>query len=327
MLALILNLYRIKFIKPGITFQLITSLLKFYYRISRKKNNTDFNRFIRANKLPNSIRFEKSIEKLSIELIIVASRKDFDVINKTLKVTLSKLSNFNSINISIIVPRADLELAKNISLALDHKVLIVDEYQILDSDFLNSLKKIFSSRATWVYQQALKLNALSKSESNYAMILDADTVILNSRTWLYSNKKLMLTPSDEYVMEYYNFLKCINECCDITATYGNVNEKPKYCKTHKLDDMIDLTHKKCKHDGCLIRPSYNFEEESIIIKRNQYQIIDANNPSIILEHFGEKIEVIGKIGSKKSSHTKKGDPYTFLNFGAYFNESMTSGII
>lgn len=68
----------------------------------------------------------------------------------------------------------------------------------------------------------------------------------------------------------------------------------------------------------------NFEEESIIIKRNQYQIIDANKPSIILEHFGEKIEVIGKIGSKKSSHTKKGDPFTFLNFGAaYPNHTFT----
>jgi hypothetical protein len=210
MLALILNLYRIKFIKPGVTFQLIISLLKVYYQISRKKNGIDFNRFIRANKLPNSIRFEQSMEKLSIELIIVSSRKDFDVISKTLKVTLSKLSNFNSINISIIVPRADLELAKDISLKFNHKVSIVDEYQILDSDFLNSLKSIFSSRATWVYQQALKLNALSRSEENYAMILDADTVILNSRTWLFSDKKLVLTPSDEYNMEYYNFLKCIS---------------------------------------------------------------------------------------------------------------------
>lgn len=209
MLAFILNIYRIKFIKPGITFQLIISLLKVYYWINGKTNSIDFNRFIRANNLPNYIRFEKSMEKVNIELIIVASRKDFDVINKTLDVTLDKLSNFNSIDISIIVPRADLELAKNISLRSDHNVSIVDEYQILGVDFLNSLKKIFPLRGTWVYQQALKLNALSKSGSNYAMILDADTVILNSRTWLFSDEKLMLTPSDEYNLEYYNFLKCI----------------------------------------------------------------------------------------------------------------------
>lgn len=210
MLAFILNVFRIKFIKPGIIFKLIISLLKVYYRISRKKNSVDFNRFIKANNLPNSIKFEKSMENLSIDLIIVASRKDFDVIDKTLAITLSNLSNFDTVQISIIVPELDLELAKNISLKSDHKVSIVEEFQILDVDFLNNLKKIFSARATWVYQQALKLNALSRSTSNYAMILDADTVILNSRTWLFPDKKLMLTPSDEYNDEYYNFLKCIN---------------------------------------------------------------------------------------------------------------------
>jgi hypothetical protein len=229
MLALILDIYRIKFIKPGITFQFIITLLKVYYRISRKINSIDFDRFIRANRLPNSIRFDKSMEKLNLELIIVASRKDFDVINKTLDVTLSKLLDFNIIDISIIVPRADFELAKSISLKSDHKVSIVDEYKILDVDFLNSLKKTFPSRGTWVYQQALKLNALSKSGSNYAMILDADTVILNSRTWLFSEKKLMLSPSDEYNMEYYNFLNCIG--------VGELHPKFTFVSHHMFYDV------------------------------------------------------------------------------------------
>mgnify|MGYP006890085252 CR=1 FL=1 len=32
----------------------------------------------------------------------------------------------------------------------------------------------------------------------------------------------------------------------VTRNYEN-EKKGIYCTTHKLDDMIDLTHKKCKH--------------------------------------------------------------------------------
>lgn len=54
---------------------------------------------------------------------------------------------------------------------------------------------------------------------------------------------------------------------------------------------------------------------TISINRSQYLILDASKVGSILEHFGEKIEVVGKIGAIKSSTTKYDDPYTFLNFG------------
>jgi hypothetical protein len=53
---------------------------------------------------------------------------------------------------------------------------------------------------------------------------------------------------------------------------------------------------------------------TINITRSQYEIIDSKKSGSILEHFGEKIEVVGKISAIKSSKTKYGDPYTFLNF-------------
>ncbi len=58
----------------------------------------------------------------------------------------------------------------------------------------------------------------------------------------------------------------------------------------------------------------NTAEGTIIISRSQYLIFDASNKGSILEHFGEKIEVVGKISGIKSSITKFGDPYLFLNF-------------
>lgn len=53
---------------------------------------------------------------------------------------------------------------------------------------------------------------------------------------------------------------------------------------------------------------------TIRITRSQYEIIDGNKSGSILEHFGEKIEVVGKICAIKSAKTKYDDPYTFLNF-------------
>lgn len=62
----------------------------------------------------------------------------------------------------------------------------------------------------------------------------------------------------------------------------------------------------------------------IAINRSQYLIFDASKSGSILEHFGEKIEVVGKIGAIRSSTTQYGDPYTFLNFGgAYPNHTFT----
>jgi hypothetical protein len=63
---------------------------------------------------------------------------------------------------------------------------------------------------------------------------------------------------------------------------------------------------------------------TISINRSQYLILDASKVGSILEHFGEKIEVVGKIGAYKSSTTKYGNPYTFLNFGgAWPNHTFT----
>jgi hypothetical protein len=63
---------------------------------------------------------------------------------------------------------------------------------------------------------------------------------------------------------------------------------------------------------------------TISINRRQYIILEASESGRILEHFGEKIEVVGKIVAIKSSITKYGDPYTFLNFGgAWPNHTFT----
>lgn len=62
---------------------------------------------------------------------------------------------------------------------------------------------------------------------------------------------------------------------------------------------------------------------TIAITRSQYEILDGKRSGSILEHFGEKIEVVGRIDAVKSNTTKYGDPYTFLNFGVWPAQTFT----
>ena len=62
---------------------------------------------------------------------------------------------------------------------------------------------------------------------------------------------------------------------------------------------------------------------TISITRSQYEIIDASKKGSLLEHFGEKIEVVGRISGKHLGSTYNGSPYMFLNFGAYPSQTFT----
>jgi tRNA A-37 threonylcarbamoyl transferase component Bud32 len=62
---------------------------------------------------------------------------------------------------------------------------------------------------------------------------------------------------------------------------------------------------------------------TIAITRSQYKIIDATKKESLLEHFGEKIEVVGKISKKRSGSTIFRTPFMFLNFGLYPHQTFT----
>jgi len=62
---------------------------------------------------------------------------------------------------------------------------------------------------------------------------------------------------------------------------------------------------------------------TITINRSQYLVLNAADSERILAHKGEKIEVIGKVSAIRSSYTKMGNPYAFLNFGLYPRQTFT----
>jgi len=51
--------------------------------------------------------------------------------------------------------------------------------------------------------------------------------------------------------------------------------------------------------------------------RSQYVVLDASKAGSLKEHIGERVEVIGLITQARRGYTKFGQPYVFLNFGFY----------
>lgn len=61
----------------------------------------------------------------------------------------------------------------------------------------------------------------------------------------------------------------------------------------------------------------------IAVKSSQYEVLDARMMASILEHYGERVEVVGYISAYRESKTFNGKPYYFLNFGRYPNQTFT----
>ena len=57
--------------------------------------------------------------------------------------------------------------------------------------------------------------------------------------------------------------------------------------------------------------------------RSAYLILDGSQRGQLLEHIGERVEVIGRIGEHKSGLTRNRDPYLFVNFGSFPNHTFT----
>lgn len=158
--------------------------------------------------------------QVDLTLIIVAAEKDFSLLNFVLMAARKKLSHYKIEKIQIVVPdhlgshKTLGQLASN-----DPKVQIIAESVLLD---VIRLREIFSAirigRENWCLQQFLKYYSVLNCESDFALVLDADTVILNSTSWITENNKFLLMPTLEYTKDYY----------EVLIKLGILDEMPKF---------------------------------------------------------------------------------------------------
>lgn len=76
---------------------------------------------------------------------------------------------------------------------------------------------------------------------------------------------------------------CVNINCKKQASFNIIGEKPKYCKAHKDEDMINVKNNKqtCEYLNCETRPCYNFKglKRKYCAKHKLKGMIDVINKS------------------------------------------------
>lgn len=71
--------------------------------------------------------------------------------------------------------------------------------------------------------------------------------------------KFCSTHKEENMVNVIN-KKCLGEECSLRPSFNILGGKPLYCGLHKLDNMVNSMTKFCEHQGCLITPVYNLPD-------------------------------------------------------------------
>lgn len=147
-----------------------------------------------------------SFEK-TIELVFVSIKKDFPVLIESIKYGQRSISEYQYGGTRVIVP--DHEVSEGRALLVESglsHVSVLPESMFISRTSMAKLNQTFSSRATWVLQQLLKVQAVMTSEADASLIIDSDTLLLTRRPWFSATGTQLLTPTFEYHDPYYRFL-------------------------------------------------------------------------------------------------------------------------
>ncbi len=186
---------------------LLRILCKWLLLLQPNSNSSQrLKRFIDANQLPVSP-IEFSSNNPTIDILYVATIKDFDVLISTISTTLRSLENYKINCVTIIVPDAHSYILKEL-LALSGIVTrVIPESTFVSNFQINALKERFGDRYGWALQQILKISYVKQSKSAGVMVVDADTALLHKRNWLDASGKQVLCPTWENHSSYYKFLE------------------------------------------------------------------------------------------------------------------------
>jgi hypothetical protein len=190
---------------PGIFFGMVMVLWNLTC-IPRSRNFFRLSRFLRANRLAS----ENSLENLPIldqmEILFVTAGSDIDMLTYAIPAAIKATKeSFQDPLITVIVPSTDVSRCVEI-IGSGFNISIKSENDVVDISLRESLKNKFGDRYGWALQQILKIEFVLQSRAKGVLVVDADTLLLNSRNWLLADGRQILTPSDEYNASYYLFL-------------------------------------------------------------------------------------------------------------------------
>lgn len=208
MILLFLNLFRVKWLKTDRIFILCAWLVTAVAKFKRVSLRTNLEFFRAANSLPNGKKSSMVTEDFSLNVVFVATEKDFPILKFAIQHAIRATSSFENRNLFIVVPDESVSVAVEL---IDEKdcASVIPESEIVSRKILDDLRVVVGGRANWIYQQLLKVEFIRTSKSHYCLVIDADTILLNPRPWVDRDGKISLTPTDEANSDYHHFLRSI----------------------------------------------------------------------------------------------------------------------
>jgi hypothetical protein len=186
----------------GLGFIRFVILIRSIVKPRSKKIEIDYRMLRKVNQL--SISKQKSVLR-DCRALFVVTNKDFATLPLAIKY-LSRTTGIELHLIDVVTPEKFLEECKRILILNElPSCNILGENSVIDSSTLHTLREKSGDRFGWIYQQLLKVHFCSVSNEKFTLICDADTILLNSRSWTTHSASVLL-PSTEFNPEYYSFL-------------------------------------------------------------------------------------------------------------------------
>ena len=206
LIGIIVFIFSTRLPRSKILFRALVKLVFFLYHRKGQKLDFDPIRFEKSSWiLPKREKKAGNLEK-SIELVVVSTAKDFDILPHSVKHALKALSKYKYGGVRIIVPKRDVMQCEKLFQNYSRQISIVDENTFISKNQFEILSHSFGDRDTWVLQQLLKVQAVISSKADAVLILDSDTILLRQRPWFDQEAKQILLPSTEFNPAYYLFL-------------------------------------------------------------------------------------------------------------------------
>ena len=257
-----------------------------------RKNQVDLSRFISANTLPyTEVSSDICVKKSKqVELVIVASAKDFDMFKFTIPAAIEALGQFYGGKTRLVVPDNSVKYCseKVSDLGLE-RITVISEDLLINESHRDILRKKFGQRYGWALQQFLKVSQVEQTSVDASLVLDADTILLSPRKWFDSDSRQILFPSVEYHPPYYELLNS-----------RNIGEKiPKFTfVTHHMLMQKSLMREALDKIGArdvhqlidIVARSTSYEESAFCIEYELYgQYLFNHRPeSFFLERWSNR---------------------------------------
>lgn len=256
----------------------------------------DFFWFLRANKI---IELNSKQENTypDIELVIVATQKDFKILGDSIKAALR--SSVNRIKLlSIVVPPQDILICKHLmeNLNIEINYLVINENDIINQNLRKVIKESSDNRYGWLIQQFIKINLALTSQSEGVLVLDADTLLLGRNIWLDQDGNQKLVVANYKYQPYFDFLRDL----------GFLVIKPKFSfVTHHMLFQPNIMKSILKFLGC---ESF----ESFV-----YKVLEAKNNNKV-ESLSIDFELYGQFAL--NTFSQKMRLARFCNLSLSFSE-------